>query len=161
MKLKLILKNINDYSDITYHKYYQSLNNYQKSKINKLKRIEDKKLSLLGMMLVAHELNINIKDIHYSKRKPYVKQNIYFSITHKYPYVGVIVSPYPVGIDLEILNRVKKCIQEYLNSSSSLEALINWTKKESIIKYGHLEPRRTQTIIINHKLIITICMKRD
>ena len=133
--MQYFLKNINNYTDNFYQYNYKLLNVYQKRKINQLKNVEDKKLSLLGLILVAQELNINIKDIHYKKKKPYIKnKNLYFSITHKYPYVGIVVSHTPVGIDIETIRDVDKNTLEYLNCANSLDALIKWTRKESLIK---------------------------
>ncbi len=152
-----LLQNIHHYPDSFYQTNYQLLNVYQKAKINKIKSLNNQKLSLLALALVAEKLNVPIKDIHYQNHRPYVKGDSYFSITHKYPYVGIAISNQPIGIDLEILKELPKPTLTYLASSNSLEALIKWTKKESLIKCLNKTNPTYQTIIIDHQLILTIC----
>lgn len=154
----LRIKNINSYPDDFYKEYYQKLNEYTKSKINKLKRIEDKKLSLLGQYLVANELNINPKNIHYLANVPYIiNKDIYISITHKYPYVAIAISKNPIGLDLETVRSIDDVTIKYLNCQNSLDALITWTKKESLFKCPKKYENKFKTIIINKEIIITLC----
>lgn len=155
--MKYFIKNINNYTDNFYQYNYKLLNIYQKRKLNKLQNIEDKKMSLLGLILVSQELNIDIKDIRYHNKKPYVKNKKYFSITHKYPYVGIAVSDCPIGIDIEILRDIDDATLKYLNSSNSIDALIDWTRKESLFKSNKKKNYQYKTMILNRKIIFTIC----
>ena len=157
--MKYLIKNIESFDDDFYGNFYSQLNKYQKGKIDKLKNIKDKKLSMLGMILIALELKIPIREIHYCKKKPYVNfNNIYFSITHKYPYVGIVVANFPVGIDLEILRDIDYNTFGFLGCNNNLEIFIKWTRKESFFKKGNGKEYKFKTIIINKQIIFTICM---
>lgn len=156
--MKFLIKNINDFSNLYFKEYFSQLNIYQKRKINKIKRIEDKKLSLLALAIIAKELNIDIKEIYYRKKKPYIKNNKYISITHKNPFVGIAISDNCIGIDLEVTNDINKATLNYLQCQNSIEALIKWTRIESAIKRGNNnQNKKYKTIIINKKIIVSLC----
>lgn len=155
--MRFLIKDITLYSDDYYKDYYEKLNIYQKRKINKLKDSSNKKLTLLALIIISNELQINIKDIHYNRGKPYIKNNPYISITHKYPFVGVAISKKSIGIDIEILKEINQVTLNYLKCKNNIEALIKWTRKESIYKCGDIKNKKVRTIILNKKVILSIC----
>lgn len=159
--MKYFLKNIYNYTDYFYQYNYNLLNSYQKRKIKKLKNIDDKKLSLLGLILVSQELNVDINNIHYKNKKPYVKNNKYFSISHKNPYVCIAISDFSIGIDIEILREIDEATLKYLGVENSIEALIDWTRKESLIKAKLQKEYDIRTFILNKELVCSICYQKN
>lgn len=155
--MKYLVKNINDLTDTFYQDHFNRLNLYQKRKINKLKSVDEKKLSILGLALVAQELNVDVSKIRYCKGVPYVREAKCFSISHKNPYVGVVIHDTSVGIDLEILRSIDDATKRFLGVSSDVEALVLWTRKESSFKCGEGFNKKIQTILFNKEIVMSIC----
>lgn len=155
--MRYLVKDINTFPASFYENHFRHFNLYQKRKINKLKSIEEKKLSILGLVLVAQELNIDVSMIQYCKGVPYVRGKQCFSISHKNPYVGVVIDDTSVGIDIEILRELDEATKRFLNVSSSIEALILWTRKESSFKCGECIDKKVKTILLNRKIVLSIC----
>ena len=154
--MKIYIKNINDYSEEFYKNKFYELNNYQKNKIKKLRNRDDKKLSLLGLIIVSDVFKIPISKIYYKKGKPFIKKNNYnFSISHKYPHVLVVEDKVNIGADLEIIRNIDKKVISLLDAQNNLEALIKWTRIESKIKNNNIE-KSNKTILLNKSIIINI-----
>ena len=74
--------------------------------------------------------------------RPCWKGGICWSITHKFPWIAVAVSKYPVGIDLEMLVERDTALfsffsreeWEILGSCDWLRFYMLWTAKEAVIK---------------------------
>lgn len=107
--MKYIYKNIDDFDENFYSKIYNKLKIKKKNKIDKLL---NKKLSLLGyyeldLLLKEIDVNINIYecDINYNKYgKPSI-DNIFYSISHDNKITICAVSDKPIGIDIIYLKR--------------------------------------------------------
>lgn len=164
-KMKICIKNINTITDDKYKEYYNLLNKEQRLKIDKLKFNKDKKLSLLGLIILKENFKFNINNIYYSNKKPLI-YNKNFSISHKYPYTIVATSNKPIGIDIEKVSNLNNNIMKYLGKNSSIDTLIKWTKIESYYKCTNIfiiddiENRtdvKFKTIILDKKYIISIC----
>lgn len=157
LQVRYKIENVDKFTDETYEFYYQQLNRYQKGKINKLKNKIDRKLSLLALVLIEKELHISLSKIKYRKRKPFIKNEFYVSISHKYPFVAVAVAQNPIGLDLEIIREIDCNTLQFLQAENNLDALIRWTRKESLFKIGKKNNIKYKTIMINRYLIFTIC----
>ena len=148
----LYIANINLLDDKnTYDKAYQSLSNQRREKVDKLKFVNDKKLSILSEILLKKaliELNVdsNIELTYNKYQKPYLKNNdIYFNISHSGEYVICAISKDEVGCDIEYIKNIDMKIankffneNEYntiLNSNNQLDTFYRiWTLKESFMK---------------------------
>jgi len=155
--MNYIIKDIRNFSSSFYQKQYLLLNHYQKEKIDKLKNDCDKKLSILGWFWLSQLVSLSIAEIKYQNGKPCVSSK-YVSISHKYPYVVVIVHDKDVGIDIEIIREIDKTTLKYLKQDNSLEVLIYWTRYESRLKCGG--EGLVKTFLINHELIVSICQQK-
>lgn len=131
------------------------LNDFQKKKIAKLKSNNDRKLSLLGLHLVSELSQMDIDRIEYLNGRPLL-DDLYCSITHKYPFVGVVISDREVGIDIEMIRRVDPITVKYLSARDSFDALVKWTRRESEFKSGTIKEKSTYTIIFDRELILSI-----
>jgi 4'-phosphopantetheinyl transferase len=76
------------------------------------------------------------------RNAPLPFDGIYWSITHKTEYVGGVIAPYPVGIDIEkICSRTKALFQktaseaEWSLADMTFETFFRyWTAKEAVLK---------------------------
>lgn len=135
----------------TYDKAYQSLSKQRRDKVDKLKFINDKKLSILSEIVLKKALtDLKIKsdiELTYNQyQKPYLKNNeIYFNISHSGEYVICAISNDEVGCDIELIKDIDMKIankffndNEYkaiINSNSQLDTFYRiWTLKESFMK---------------------------
>ena len=67
--------------------------------------------------------------------KPYLKDGARFSLSHAYPYVGLLVSQVEVGLDIESKTRDNlKAVREYLHLSEDEDASFIWSLKEALYK---------------------------
>lgn len=165
-KTKICIKNIKTIKEKNYIENYSLLTKIQKNKIDKLKIITDKKLSLLGLMILKSVYKCEYKDIYYINGKPNINGQ-YFSVSHKEPYTIVITSNNLIGIDIEKIAKVNDNTLKFLNEKNNIEALIKWTKIESYFKcfnnflldINKAKNAKFKTVILNKKYIITICKK--
>ena len=145
--MKYIIKNINDIPNSTYMEFFNKLSKNKQNKINKKIDIQDKKRSLLGLILLEEliEEKINNLDIEYSKNgKPYLKnKNIYFNISHKKDYVITIISNKNIGVDIEYIdeNKINKSTLKYFSTKTEEKNINNkelyftiFSLKESYLK---------------------------
>ena len=145
--MKYIIKNINDIPNSTYMDFFNKLSKNKQNKINKKIDIQDKKRSLLGLILLEEliEEKINNLDIEYSKNgKPYLKnKNIYFNISHKKDYVITIISNKNIGVDIEYIdeNKINKSTLKYFSTKTEEKNINNkelyftiFSLKESYLK---------------------------
>lgn len=172
----LYIANINLLDDKnTYDKAYQSLSNQRREKVDKLKFINDKKLSILSEILLKNalvELNVDSDiGLTYNKyQKPYLKNNdIYFNISHSGEYVICAISKDEVGCDIEYIKDIDMKIankffyeNEYktiLNSNKQLETFYRiWTLKESFMKNlglgFNIELNSFEIVLSNNPVVI-------
>lgn len=137
-----------------FNKLYNDLPNYRKEKVDSLKLICDKCLSigafyLLNKACKSLEIDLNkeiIEDKNYSK--PHFLNNDYkFNLSHSSSYVMCIISKNEVGCDIEEIRNIDLKIADKYYSLSELDYLLSrdsdirlneffrlWTLKESYIK---------------------------
>lgn len=149
------VKDCTEFTDQFYKKVQSELNDFQKKKIAKLKSIDDQNLSLLALHLLSELSQVAIDRIEYLEGRPLL-DDLYCSITHKYPFVGVCVSDCEVGIDIETIRKVDPIAIRYLDARDSFDALVKWTRKESEFKSGTSKEKSTRTIVIERELILSI-----
>lgn len=154
------IKDCRCYNDSFWKEKFALLSDEQKKKINRLKNKNDKKLSMLGLVLISDILSIPIHEIYYVNHKP-MTDKAYISITHKYPYVGVVISNKRVGIDLETIRDIDATTLKYLDATDSIDALILWTRKESLFKSGVKMNYQFKTWIVDKKFIVSFCEEVD
>lgn len=122
--MKYLIKNIDSYTDLDYLNIYNRIKVQKRRQIDKIKRISDKKRSLLGeyclIQLLKDEYNLDYEDVSILKNgngKPYINdKNIYFSISHSNDYVVVAVSNNEIGVDIERIKATDlKTIKQFAN----------------------------------------------
>lgn len=179
--MKYLIKNINDISSQTYQDFYKKLSKDQKNRINKKINENDKKRSLLGLILLEEllEKDLNNIIIKYSKNgKPYLKDhNIYFNISHKKDYVVTIISNKRIGIDIEYMdkNKINSSTLKYFSTETEEKYINNkdlyftlFSLKESYLKMkdiifdkNMIEFRIDNNKIINKRTDINIKIIKD
>jgi len=100
----------------------------------------------LALRISAQKSNMRLGDLAQDENgAPLPSNDIYWSITHKTHYVGGVVAPTPVGIDIE---RIRECSQGLFAKTagdrewalaapaeSSLKTFFRfWTSKEALVK---------------------------
>ncbi|MCZ4222979.1 4'-phosphopantetheinyl transferase family protein [Pedobacter rhodius] len=110
---------------------------------------QDKKRYVIGKyyskMLLAKMMNKKSADIHFEfneYKKPFIN-SINFNISHSGEYVVLAISPYSVGIDIEVLNPIldyqeliHQCFnEEEIKRITDLDSFyLFWTRKEALLK---------------------------
>lgn len=157
---------LNRYLDISTREF--------KEKILKYRRWEDAQLSLLGRILLKHGLNTfydikNFEICYHSDKKPFLEgNNIYFNISHTSSLVTCIIADFPIGIDVEFLDKKidyldfqpQMTFNEFYrigNSKNIVQSFFSyWTEKEAVIKAhgkGLLIPLKSFEISNNECII--------
>jgi len=100
----------------------------------------------LALKLSAQKSNLPLGKLKQDENgAPLPSNGIYWSITHKTQYVGGVVAPAPIGIDIE---RIRKCApglfaktagdREWALAESEQDSLLTffryWTSKEALVK---------------------------
>ena len=109
-----------------------------------------KKQTLLGKYMLVKNLNCKEDEIYYNAlKKPYVKNNLYFNISHSKDYIVFVSSKNEIGIDIECIDRKNSDILEFAFTDSEIDYVKNgngifnsteerftfiWTLKESLFK---------------------------
>lgn len=137
-------------NDNIYNKAYQSISKDRKEKVDKLKFIKDKKLSILAEIILKKalselKLDNNVEYTYNKYKKPYLKSNVFFNISHSGEYVICALSDDEIGCDIEYIRDIDlKIAKKYFNNDE-YDAIINsdnkldlfyryWTLKESFMK---------------------------
>ena len=96
-----------------------------------------------ALEISAEKSSVRLGKLEQDKRNaPLPFDGIYWSITHKIEYVGGVIAPCPVGIDIEkICSRTKALFQktateaEWLLADKTFETFFRyWTAKEAVLK---------------------------
>ena len=107
--------------------------------------------------ILQNEYSIYEPKIIFKKNKPYLlNSEKYFSITHSGKYIGIAISDYDCGVDVEIIKKrnFQKIAKRLGFICNSLEDFYqNWTHYESKYKLGVLEAS-CKTYYLN-QLVIT------
>ncbi len=141
------------YNDEVFNKYYSTMSQYRKSKIDKLKRRSDKNLSLaVGIIMQAYlkEHNLCEQKISYSTKangKPFFTDygNMHFNASHSGNVAVCVFSDGEIGCDVQKLTTANKNIakryftpQEYafiFNGTNPDEDFTRiWSIKEAFLK---------------------------
>ncbi|MGD8990297.1 MAG: 4'-phosphopantetheinyl transferase superfamily protein [Desulfobacterales bacterium] len=96
-----------------------------------------------ALAVSAEKSDVRLGKLEQDERNaPLPFDGIYWSITHKTEYVGGVIAPYPIGIDIEkICSRTKALFQktaieaEWSLADTSFETFFRyWTAKEAVLK---------------------------
>lgn len=142
----------------------------RQQKVNSLASENDKKLSVGVYLLLEKSLKIHHVDISKNKLKigkngkPYLEGNpFYISLSHSGDFVAVVLSKFPVGIDIQKTKRVNTNIFKlifnendsdfYINSRNKSKAFYKiWTFKESYLKMtGDGLTKPLKSVFIDYK----------
>lgn len=121
------------------------------SKSKKFHQENDRKRFLLGRYMlktVVTNLEPKLKnlEIKYSKyKKPFIKDFYEFNISHSGAFVVLAISPYKIGIDIELKDKNSVILDQSIFSTEELNLMLTtlevkncffniWTAKEAIIK---------------------------
>ena len=128
-----------------------------------------KNQTLLGKYMLVKNLNCKEDEIYYNAlKKPYVKNNLYFNISHSKDYIVFVCSKNEIGIDIECIDRKNSDILEFAFTDSEIDYVKNgngifnsteerftfiWTLKESLFKASGSEkslgPKDIDTVSSN------------
>ena len=148
--------------DFYYQKALNKMSNKQKLNIEAKKLKQDRLLSLGALLLAKALIEKSALDgelYHDENGKPHIgSDEAYISITHRFPYVAVVISPYPCGIDIETetvdFRQIVKHYytpeeKAYLAQNNNSQKLITqlWCRKECYIKYDKPQDLRTFSVV--------------
>lgn len=135
-----------------FHKIYLSASSERQLKVDKIRKPEDKKLSLLAEYLLNFALNkegiTNYTILKGEHGKPFIEnKNIFFNLSHSGKVCICAVSDKEIGCDVEKLGKANMKVAKRFFSPEEFKALENadegekddlffriWTMKESFIK---------------------------
>lgn len=129
--MKLLIKNINSFSNSEYKNIYQLIKKEKATKIDKIQSKKSKKASILGEYLFIIGLKrfynieyINI-DINYNENgKPYINNYpIFFNISHSGNYVIIVFSNKEIGIDIQKKEKTLKSLKNYITTTNDKKIL--------------------------------------
>lgn len=116
-------------------------NTEKKNEIEKKKLKSDKDSSVVGNALAKYAIKkefgipfSNQEFSYYKNKKPFFKNDIFFSVSHSEKAVACAVSEYPVGIDIQKKKNFSHRLASYLGAKNSEEFFTLWTKKEAALK---------------------------
>ena len=137
--------------DETYGICLEKVSEYRRSKVERLRRREDRNASLAVGILLAHVLRecagIDERLVKYEKNKagkPFIK-DIQFSISHTEGCVAAAIGSEPCGIDVERVRRIPDSIVNRLYSDEDKKCVMScahpeiystcvWTRREAYSK---------------------------
>lgn len=144
---------INNMTESEYNKFFDLMSEEKKEKVKKLKKIEDKKMSVCGEMLakraIAELTGKSAEELVFGTKKsgkPFCKNaDIQFSISHSGGYAVCAVSDVPIGIDIQTVSPYNaKTARKVCSAGEFKEIEISgdkareftkiWTKKEAVLK---------------------------
>lgn len=150
------------FSETEYESAFESLPAWRQEKAEKLKKTEDKKLSVfafsLALSMLSQYLRKSCEEIEISpdeKGKLRVSgESVSLSISHSFPFIAVAVHSREVGVDIECPRKVSRAVmkralseeeisyvtedvdlREKLSPKESKRFLRLWTMKEAYLKF--------------------------
>lgn len=153
-----LFRKINTVPEQTYRRVYEGLSDSRKAHIDRMKKEEDKKRSLLASLLVQELLEkqgVAATLERDGNNRPYLEGcDLFVSITHSHEAVACALSQEPVGIDMEKIEPVRAALVryvcrpeewEYVQQGQSIDARLEekqmlrrffevWTAKEAWFK---------------------------
>ena len=134
--MDLYIVNINDIKNMA--ELYLKLSKEKKIKASKYVCDNDQKRSIIASYLIDKFSGEGI--LKYNEYgKPYKDNGIYFNASHSYDYVIIGVAKQNVGVDIEQIRDFDSKLADYVfdfKVDNAYDFYLNWTKKESIIKYN-------------------------
>lgn len=132
---KLYLLDVREFTDELYNSSFSLLNEENKAKVLSYKNKEDQLLCMGARLLERKFVSGEIAKTELGKP---VSSNVYFSISHKFPYAIIYINnKSEVGVDLEL---EKELSESVISSCFSIEELSKkspielWTIKEAYLK---------------------------
>lgn len=110
----LFYENISHYNNNDYLSFYKNINQIKQNKIDKLLRANDKKLSILGELILKegikkiYNLDYNLLEFKFnSYGKPYIaNSDINYNMSHSHEYSVCALSKNTIGVDIEHIRKV-------------------------------------------------------
>lgn len=136
--MKYLIRNINQIPNELYNTFFQKLSKNEQNRIKKKLSEDEKKRSILALILLEELLEEDITKLTIKRsknNKPYLKnKNIYFNISHKKDYVTVIISNKKIGIDIEYIdkNKIKKSTLKFFSTEAEEKNINNSFNKEEL-----------------------------
>lgn len=134
--MELYIVNINDINNIA--ELYLKISKEKKIKASKFVYKDDQKRSIIASYLIDKYSGEGL--LKYNEYgKPYKDNGIYFNVSHSYDYVIIGISKQNVGVDIEQIREFDPKLADYVfdfKVDNAYDFYLNWTKKESIIKYN-------------------------
>lgn len=123
--------NIADLSDEEYETAFYEMSEERQKKCLDYRFDEDKKRCIAADFLIKSILSLRLGkrtaeiNIYISENgKPYVKENVFFNLSHSYEYVVAVIADMPVGIDVEKIKHVKANMLDYFCSQSDKKYIL-------------------------------------
>lgn len=122
------------------------------------KRKEDQLLKATSLLLLSSYLPKPIFRNKYGK--PFLIDGPYFSFSHSYPYVALVVNSSPIGVDVEVTKpwdeRMDETCFSKEDKSLNISPLRLWTLKEACYKSDgdhSFEPKEEKIKILSAKAL--------
>lgn len=136
-----------DVSDLDLSKAEMYLSEYRKSRVDSLRRIEDKKCSAGGELLLIHgikklypKMSVPLDITVGQHGKPQIGGDIYFNISHSGKAAICAIASTPVGVDIERADRISEGVAKRCFTAAETEMAHSngfasvWTRKEAVAK---------------------------
>lgn len=127
----ILYDNIEKYTNVEFQYFYTFLSIDDKDRLNKIVKVNDKKLFILSRFLLNKLLdskyNIDYKKlkIYYNKFNKPLTNNIFFNISHKANYCVVCTSLKKIGVDIEKIKHINLNIINYVCTYYEKEYILN------------------------------------
>lgn len=167
--IQIWYSNIDDFSEGAYREELSRFPEIIRQEIEKPQSIQERKLKLMGRMLVQHYEISEGRDFSWknwrygSFGKPNLEGDTYFNISHSGSIVGVAFAEDELGLDIEQhasveVNKISKFLhpleREFIEKSDDqISSLFYvWTRKEAFLKAigTGLQERLTETNCLGH-----------
>ena len=127
----ILYDNIEKYTNVEFQYFYTFLSIDDKDRLNKIVKVNDKKLFILSRFLLSkllgNKYNIDYKKlkIYYNKFNKPLTNNIFFNISHKSNYCVVCTSLKKIGVDIEKIKHINLNIINYVCTYYEKEYILN------------------------------------
>ena len=174
--MRINVKNINDYEINDVINFKNRINMEKLKRINKMIDENEIRKSIISEIILSElldQMNIDYDslNIKYSKNgKPFINNELFYSIAHSNNYIAVAISNKNIGIDIEeidnfridnidVFTNIEE--QDFINKSNNRlnNAIKVFTLKEAYIKFKDLSifDIKNINVVKNNKLEIDEC----
>lgn len=146
--------------------YYDKISEYRQKKIQKLKKPDDQKRTLLAELLLSRYLG-RIPQYTLDQNGKPIGEEMEFSFSHSGSIVLCAVSPMPVGADVEKIREINLDVakkfgeddyQKVINAKNPKDEFFKmWVKKESMLKMSGKGIKAGLDTKIDKKYTYTMC----